>query len=245
MPSSRLALVVVPLVLSAPSRDTTAAHAAPSADGSSSWSAPRVQERVAFATSDSGVVAADVYGRGPRGVVLVHGGRFDRASWAPQARALADAGFRVLALDLRGRGETRPGRAGADSMHLDVIAAVRHLRAGGAERVALVGASLGGWAAAEAAIALGPPQVDRLVLLAHAAVDHPDRLPPRTLFLVARGDTTARGVPRLVAIRAQHERAPEPKRLVVLDGTAHAQLLFRTDQGDRLLGEIVRFLSKP
>ena len=64
-------------------------------------------------------------------------------------------------------------------------------------------------------------------------------------FVVARGDTTAAGVPRLVAIRDQYERAPSPKELVVLDGSAHAQLVFRTAEGDRLLGEILRFLGAP
>jgi hypothetical protein len=31
---------------------------------------------------------------------------------------------------------------------------------------------------------------------------------------------------------------------VILDGAAHAQFLFETDQGERLLSEIVRFLSE-
>jgi len=203
------------------------------------------QERVSFATPDSGVVFADVYGGGPHAVVLAHGGRFDRASWAAQARALADAGFRVLALDFRGRGESRGGRAGPDSLHFDVLGAVRHLRGTGAASVALVGASLGGWAAAEAVLVADPDEIDRVVLLAHAPIDHPERLTGRKLFILSRGDTTAAGVPRLVAIRRQYERAPGPKELVVLDGTAHAQLLFRTEQGGRLLSAILRFLSAP
>ena len=53
------------------------------------------------------------------------------------------------------------------------------------------------------------------------------------------------GVPRLIAIREQFERAPEPKELVVLEGSAHAQFLFQTDQADRLMREILRFLSAP
>src|SRR5688572_28868816 len=80
------------------------------------WAATsvRAQERVSFPTPDSGVVVADVYGAGNRGVVLAHGGRFNRASWKPQARAIAAAGFRVVAIDFRGRGESRAGRAGPD-----------------------------------------------------------------------------------------------------------------------------------
>jgi hypothetical protein len=32
---------------------------------------------------------------------------------------------------------------------------------------------------------------------------------------------------------------------VILEGSAHAQFLFDTDQGTRLLNEIIRFLSTP
>jgi pimeloyl-ACP methyl ester carboxylesterase len=203
------------------------------------------QERVSFPTRDSGVVSADVYGGGPRAVVLAHGGRFNKASWEPQARVLADAGFRVIAIDFRGRGESRGGRAGADSVHLDLLGAVRYLRATGARSISVVGASFGGWAAGEAVRAAEPGHIERVVLLAHSPVDQPELLTGRKLFIVSRGDTTAAGVPRLVAIREQYERAPKPKELVVLDGNAHAQLLFQTDQGERLLREILRFLSAP
>jgi hypothetical protein len=37
-------------------------------------------------------------------------------------------------------------------------------------------------------------------------------------------------------------RASEPKQLIILDGSAHAQFLFQTDQGDRVMREIFRFL---
>ena len=64
------------------------------------------QELVSFATQDEGIVYADVYGTGERGVVLAHGGRFNRESWATQAQALAAAGFRAVAIDFRGRGQS-------------------------------------------------------------------------------------------------------------------------------------------
>ena len=46
-------------------------------------------------------------------------------------------------------------------------------------------------------------------------------------------------------IRDQHEKAPGPKELVILEGSAHAQFLFATDQAERLMREILRFLSEP
>lgn len=210
---------------------------------------------VSFPTSDGGVVYADLYsgGRAERdslpmtdcGVVLAPGARFDKGSWTKQAPALVGAGFRVLAIDFRGRGRSRGGTAGESGLRFDVLAAVRYLRQAGAKTVAVVGGSMGGGAAAEASIEAAPGEIDRLVLLAHASVEHPERMKGRKLFITARDDPRADGTPRLVAIRQQYESAPPPKELVVLDGSAHAQFLFETDQGDRLMREILRFLSAP
>jgi hypothetical protein len=66
----------------------------------------------------------------------------------------------------------------------------------------------------------------------------------RKLFIVARDDANDDGL-RLPRIRANYERAVGPKELVILDGSAHAQFIFATDQGARLMREILRFLSQP
>jgi pimeloyl-ACP methyl ester carboxylesterase len=206
------------------------------------------QETVSFPTQDGGVVYADVYGNGDRAVVLAPGGRFNKESWAIQAQALANAGFRVVAIDFRGRGRSRGGPdsdSRDDGLHFDVLAAVRYLREIGAETVSVVGASLGGWAAARAAIEAPPGAIERLVLLAHSAIDEPERLKGRKLFITSRDDLNSRGIPRLEMIRQQYELAPDPKELIVLEGSAHAQFIFETDQGERLMHEILRFLSEP
>ncbi len=111
--------------------------------------------------------------------------------------------------------------------------------------IAVVGASRGGGAAGEAAVEQRSGEIERLVLLAATPIATPDRLAGRKLFIVSRGDTTASGVPRLVAIRRQYELAPGPKELLVLEGSAHAQFLFQTAEADRLLAVIVAFLSRP
>ena len=64
------------------------------------------QKLVSFPTQDGGRVYADLYGQGDRGVVLAHGALFNKESWAEQARPLAKAGFRVLAIDFRGHGRS-------------------------------------------------------------------------------------------------------------------------------------------
>jgi pimeloyl-ACP methyl ester carboxylesterase len=201
-----------------------------------------------FPTPDGGIVFADLYGKGERGVVLAHGGRFNKESWEKQAERLAEAGFRVLAIDFRGYGQSRGGaesKSPYDGVHLDVLAAVRYLREAGARSVAVVGGSFGGGAAARATVEAAPDEIERVVLLAHSAIEHPERMKGRKLFIVARDDPSSDGTPRLVRIREQYEKAPEPKELLILDGAAHAQFLFQTEQGERLMREILRFLSAP
>jgi alpha-beta hydrolase superfamily lysophospholipase len=196
---------------------------------------------VSFATADGGVVWADLYGAGNRGVVLAHGARFDKASWAPQAEGLGKAGFRVLAIDFRGYGHSRGGdkaAPGSGEKYEDVLAAVRYLRENGAARVSVIGASMGGAASANAARHARPGEIDRRILLANVPVDQPELLAIPKLFAVSRGDALA------AKVREQFEKAPEPKELMILEGSAHAQFLFRTDQGERLMQKILEFLSE-
>jgi pimeloyl-ACP methyl ester carboxylesterase len=206
------------------------------------------QEHVSFPTPDGWTIHADLYGTGEHGVVLAHGGRFEKGSWEKQARALVTAGFRVLAIDLRGFGLSKEGPRSASSdfgSPLDVVAAVRYLHANGAKTVSVVGASMGGDAAEEALGEVKPGEIDRVVLLAHGAYAAPEKLKGRKLFIVSRDDLGSGDIPRLAKIRAQYENAPDPKKLVVLEGSAHAQFIFQTDHGERLMREILSFLLEP
>jgi pimeloyl-ACP methyl ester carboxylesterase len=209
--------------------------------------AGRAQERLSFTTEDGVRIQAHLYGKGERGVVLAHGGRFLKESWAKQARVLEGAGFRVLAFDFRGFGESK-GPAEADlgaPLHLDVLAAVRYLRETGAQTVSVVGGSMGGSAGADAIIHGKPGLIDRLVVLgAGAGSGPPERLSGRKLFIVTRDDASGSG-PRLPRIQAQYAMIPEPKEMVILEGSAHAQFLFETDQGERVMRDILRFLRDP
>jgi pimeloyl-ACP methyl ester carboxylesterase len=203
------------------------------------------QQTISFPAEDGGRVCADLYGQGTRAVVLAHGGRFNKESWRDQADALASAGFRVLAIDFRGFGcSTGPGQADFDHAPFDedVLAAVHYLKAHGARTVSVVGGSFGGSAAGDASIRAARGEIDRIVFLGAAPNLPADRLKSRALFIVARDDSNDAG-PRLPRIRAQYEKAPEPKELIVLDGSAHAQFLFETDQSARVMREILRFLS--
>ena len=132
----------------------------------------------------------------------------------------------------------------SDSVCRNCAAAVRYLGATGAKTVAVVGSSFGGEAAANASIEAEPGEIDRLMLLAAWTDRAPEKIKGRKLFIGARDDANDDG-PRLPKIRANYEKAAGPKELIILDGSAHAQFLFATNQGDRLMREILRFLSEP
>ncbi len=107
-----------------------------------------------------------------------------------------------------------------------------------------MGGSFGGAAAGDASIKAPPGEIDAVVFLGAAPNLPADKLKSRALFIVARDDSNGAG-PRLPEIRAQYEKAPQPKELIVLDGSAHAQFLFQTEQSARVMHEILRFLSMP
>ncbi len=102
---------------------------------------------------------------------------------------------------------------------------------------------MGGDYAAQAAEA-EPDAIDRLVLLASGAYTPLIKMRGRKLFILARDDANAEG-PRLPKIRAQFDKAREPKQLTLVEGSAHAQHLFETAAGPRVMREIIQFLLAP
>lgn len=206
------------------------------------------QQHVTFPLSTSNAIQlqADLYGTGTRAVLLAHGVRFHKESWQPQALALQHSGFLVLALSFRGdrlNPDGSPGSFGTDPENAqDILAAVAYLQHQGVRQISAVGASFGGDAVGNAAAESPPGTFHRIVFLAAGGGDHPEKVLSPKLFILARDDRSGSG-PRLPEISAHYARAPQPKRLVLLDGAAHAQFLFSADQGPRLLKEITDFLN--
>jgi len=152
--------------------------------------AARAQEPVSFSTQDGGLIQAQLYRAGEHGVVLVHGGRFNKESWEKQARALTNAGFTALAIDLRGYGKSKgPGDTDLFTAPLqnDVLAAFKYLQEHGSKKISLLGASLGGGAVAEASARIDSKDLAAVILLA-ATPDHPEKMRGRKFFIIARED---------------------------------------------------------
>jgi dienelactone hydrolase len=191
-------------------------------------------------------VRGDLYGRGTRGLVLAHGGRFDEKSWKKQAEVFAQHGFVVLAVRYRGDRLNSDGSPSAEGSYpdnaADVLAAAEYLRRKGAKTVDAIGASLGGDAVGNADAMSATGMFARMIFLGSEGGDAPEKLSGRKLFLVARDDRSGDG-PRLPGIETHYARAPEPKKLLIVGGSAHAQYLFDTNQGPRVMKEILEFLE--
>ncbi|HET6812004.1 MAG TPA: alpha/beta hydrolase [Acidimicrobiales bacterium] len=108
---------------------------------------------------------ADVFGPpGGRPVVLLHGGGQTRHSWGTTGRLLGERGWRALAVDLRGHGESDWPEDG--DYRLDAFAAdIRSLAAELGAPPVLVGASLGGMSSLVAVAEVPGPVASGLVLV--------------------------------------------------------------------------------
>jgi len=116
-------------------------------------------EKVSFETSDGVTLAANYWPGDPGAVLLLHMMPATKESWNNFATQLAADGWTVLAIDLRGHGESTlrhdPERGPLqldyklfdENMHqqsqLDIQAAVQWLRLHNTELKAIVGASIG------------------------------------------------------------------------------------------------------
>jgi len=102
-------------------------------------------------------------GTGARAVVFLHGAGADHVTFDGQAQRLRDAGDRVVELDLRGHGLSRPAGAPQTAQRFvaDVDALIAQLEL---ERPVLVGHSLGG-NIAQALVRANPASYSGLVVI--------------------------------------------------------------------------------
>ena len=207
--------------------------------GVSGWAADQKQFReVSFKTADGGDIFGNLYGKGDHAVVLAHGAIFNKESWHPFASTLSEHSYRVLAIDFRGYGKSVPGSKGK-ALQEDVLAAVSYLQREGAKVISAIGGSMGGGAAAQAAVESAEGDIHRLILLSPVPIKEPERIKAGKLIFIASKDEKL--VPR---IKDQYKRAPQPKKIVLLEGNAHAQHIFKTAKAQRLTELILEYLAE-
>jgi pimeloyl-ACP methyl ester carboxylesterase len=192
-------------------------------------------------------VGYDDVGQGDT-LVLVHGHPFDRSMWRPQVEHASGLGWRVIAPDLRGYGETSvvPGATTLDVFARDVVDLVDHL---GIDRFVLGGLSMGGQIVMElvdlfservrgllvadtsprAETPEGKVERNRIAdrLLDEGMADHADELLPRMVSPVTLADRPAVAEHVLVMMRG----APPEGAAAALRGRAE-----RRDHDDTLAG---------
>jgi pimeloyl-ACP methyl ester carboxylesterase len=101
------------------------------------------------AASINGItIGYDDTGAGENALLLVHGHPFDRSMWRPQIEEISRQGWRVIAPDLRGYGESSvvPGKTTLDVFARDIAALLDRLNI---RNVVIGGLSMGGQIAME------------------------------------------------------------------------------------------------
>jgi pimeloyl-ACP methyl ester carboxylesterase len=193
------------------------------------------EQAFSFPAAD-GPTTGVVLGQGRTGVVLGHQAGSDLCEWLPQARRLAKQGHQVLAFDF----------GPYANIGKDMVAAAAELRRRGADRLVLVGSSMGGTAAIEAAAEITPPVAGVVSLSgpeeyqgADAATAAPKLRVP-VLFIAAADDP-----PFADAAHALYKTVPgRNKKLVVLEGGGHGTSLVEFgDHAPRVRKLLDQFLA--
>lgn len=202
-----------------------------------------VPRNVSFETEDGATIDAELYGSGPTAVIFSVMGNC-KQGWPSIAQAAAEQGLQTLTYQWRGC-KTDPNNVILLKHFVDdTRAAIAYMRAQGANRIILVGASLGGCASAALANEAG---VIGLVVVAS-----PQSI-PQWDFQV-RADSLAGDIPKLFMIatddsvvdpadaRALYELAAEPKEWQTYPGSAHGTDLLVTGAGPEMRERILAFL---
>ncbi len=208
-----------------------------------------------FSTKDGRMIVGDYYeGTGKSGVLLLPMMPADRTSWRALAGKLQENKFDVLAIDLRGHGESTDGPNGyrtfSDSEHqqslFDLESAIEVLRAKGTEKLHLGGASIGANLALQ--YAAQHPEVESVMLLSPGLDYHGihgdiyiDKLKSTQAVLLAASDND---VYSFTSVKALYDRSSHlPKReLKLLTDAGHGTNMF--EKYPPFIDEVVEWLKK-
>ena len=199
---------------------------------------------VTFSTSDGATVNGELYGSGKTAVIFSVMGNC-KPGWREFAQLTAAQGFMALTYQWHGCRESgAANEAELQKFVEDARAAINFVREEGAEKVILVGASLGGVASAKLAsesqasglvVLASPPSILQWNFEIHPA-DLDTDIPK--LFITAENDNTVSAE----ETRALYDMAAEPKEWQTYPGTAHGTDLFEGETATELEQRILGFL---
>jgi pimeloyl-ACP methyl ester carboxylesterase len=178
---------------------------------------------------------------GSTGVVFANQSGSTACGWLPYARNVTRSGVRSLVFDYA-----------TASREDEVLAAARWLRAHGAHRVVLVGASIGGRAVVTAAARAHPGQVDAVVSLSGERILGAQRdliLDARRLRLPALWVSSLNdGYTNFAEETRQLYRASKahvhPDRLLVVGGDDHGVDLLTGSEAKRVVPAVTSFIRQ-
>ena len=208
---------------------------------------------ITFTSSDGVTLSGRVFGRqeGSAGVVLAHMFPSDQSAWFDFAARLGERGYRVLTFNFRGYcpgGDAgcSQGEKAIPAIWQDVEGAVAALRDEGANRIGLVGASMGGTASLIAASREGQ-DIDAIVTLSaptsfeglEAGPEVLAQVTAAKLFLAGHEDTAA-----AQAVDALYAETLQPKRPLILTTGDHGTDILTGNQAGIASTEIIRWLER-
>jgi len=199
---------------------------------------------VTFDTEDGATINAELYGTGETAVIFSVMGNC-KPGWREFAQVTAAQGYMALTYQWRGCKANSVDDVLIQKFLDDTRAAVTFVREQGAEKIILVGASLGGCASAKLAmesdasglvVLSSPPSISQWGFEIESADLNTD-IPK--LFITAENDNT---VPA-EATRSLFDLAAEPKEWQTYPGNAHGTDLFEGESGTELQQSILGFIQ--
>jgi alpha-beta hydrolase superfamily lysophospholipase len=199
---------------------------------------------VTFETADGATITGELYGSGKTAVIFSVMGNC-KPGWREFAQLTAAQGLITFTYPWRGcRGSGSVDENEIQKFVDDLRGAINFMRDQGANKIILVGASLGGCASAKLAVA---SQASGLIVIASPAVipewgfeieaaDMNTDIPK--LFITAENDDTVSAS----KTRQLYDLAAEPKEWQTYPGTAHGTDLFETESGEELQQRILEFI---
>lgn len=199
---------------------------------------------VEFSTPDEAVLHGTLYGSGDVAVIFSVMGNCKRG-WEDMAELVAQHGMTALTYQWRGCRES--GSAVDSELRKfvdDLRGAIMYMRAQGAQKIILAGASLGGVASAKLAvesspsgliIVASPREIEDWgfeITLGDVNIDMPK------LFITAENDS----IVSMERSRELFDLVAEPKEWQTYPGTAHGTDIFDTESGETMQARILDFI---